>query len=138
MITKYFQIYKREHRLKIGVLKLVVTFFNKTRNEYLGTWKFAKTWKFLMGIGLFKVNNRSTKARCQNSWEKSVCNFIVKLQAYKWVATLLNIYSFSTIYHDFAKIISYLSGSRNSQFQETPLNGCFRKNSLTRVVKIWK
>ena len=39
---------------------------------------------------------------------------------------------------DFAKIISYLSGSRNSQFQGTPLKGCFWNNSSTRVVKIWK
>ena len=47
----------------IGILKLVVTFFYKIREEYLGTWKFAKTWKFSMGICLFKVNNRNTKER---------------------------------------------------------------------------
>ena len=39
---------------------------------------------------------------------------------------------------DFAKIISYLSWSRNSQYQGTPLNGFFRSNSSTRVVNIWK
>ena len=65
MIIKYFQIYKRKHRLKIGIVKLVVTIFEKIRNEYLGTWKSAKTLKFLMGICLFKVNNRNTKARCE-------------------------------------------------------------------------
>ena len=65
MIIKYFQTYKRKHSLKIGILKLVVTFFNKIRKKYLGTWKFAKTWKFSVGICLFKVNNRNTKVRCE-------------------------------------------------------------------------
>ena len=40
-------------------------------------------------------------ATSQNSWEKFICNFIVKLPAYKYVATLVNIDSFSTIYHGF-------------------------------------
>ena len=28
----------------------MVTIFDKIHKEYLGTWKFAKTWKFSMGI----------------------------------------------------------------------------------------
>ena len=39
---------------------------------------------------------------------------------------------------DFAKIISYLSGSRNSQFQGTSLNDCFRNSLSSSVIKIWK
>ena len=50
-----------------------------------------------------------------------------------WIST-----HFQLFITDFAKIISYLSGSRNSQFQGTPLKGCFWNNSSTRVVKIWK
>ena len=50
-----------------------------------------------------------------------------------WIST-----HFQLIMTDFAKIISYLFGSRNSQFQGTPLKGCFRKNSSTRVLKILK
>ena len=48
MIIKYFQIYKRKHRLKIGILKLVVAMFYKRWKEYLETskrehcrWTFA-------------------------------------------------------------------------------------------------
>ena len=50
-----------------------------------------------------------------------------------WIST-----HFQLFITDFAKIISYLSGSRNSLFQGTPLNDCFQNNSSTRVVKIWK
>ena len=51
------------YQLKIGNLILVVTIFDKMHKEYLGTWTFAKTWKFSMGICLFKINNRNTKTR---------------------------------------------------------------------------
>ena len=33
----YIYIYKRKHRLKIGILKLVVTILDKLYKEYLGT-----------------------------------------------------------------------------------------------------
>ena len=60
-----------------------------------------------------------------------------KLQIY-WIST-----HFQLFITNFTKILSLnykiiFSGSRNSQFQETPLNSCFRNNSFTRVVKIWK
>ena len=51
-----------------------------------------------------------------------------------WIST-----HFQLFITNFAKILGYLSGSRNSQFQPgKPLNGCFWNNSSTRVVKIWK
>ena len=49
--------------MKIGNLIRLVTIFDKIRKEYLGTWKSAKTWKFLMGTFLFKIDNRNTKTR---------------------------------------------------------------------------
>ena len=76
-------------------------------------------------------------ATSQNSWGKSICNFIVKLQSYKWLNWILTHFQLFAI-TDFAKIISSLSGSKTNQFQGTPLNGCFWNNSFTRVVKIWK
>ena len=60
MIIKYFQIYKRKYRSKIGILKQVVAMFYEIQKEFLGTWKSAKTWKLSMGISLFKVSNRNT------------------------------------------------------------------------------
>ena len=63
-INNYFQN-KQKHQLKIGILKLMVTVFDKIHKEYLGTSKFAKTWKFSKGICLFKVNNRYTETRCE-------------------------------------------------------------------------
>ena len=51
--------------MKIGTLILVVTIFDRMQihKESLGTSEFAKTWKFLPGICLFKINNRNTKTR---------------------------------------------------------------------------
>ena len=43
----------------------MVTIFDKIHKEYLGNSKCAKTWKFLMGICLFKVDNRNTGTRCE-------------------------------------------------------------------------
>ena len=51
--------------MKIGILKRVFTIFYKIRKEYLGTWQQV----FL--------------ATSQDFWENSICNFIVKFQAYK-------------------------------------------------------
>ena len=49
----------------VSVLILVVKMFDRTHKKYLGTWNFAKTWTFLMGLCLFKVNNRNNKTRCE-------------------------------------------------------------------------
>ena len=65
LIMKCFQICKWKHLLKIGILKPVVTIFYKICKEYLGTWQQV----FL--------------ATSQTFWEKSICSFIVKLQAYQ-------------------------------------------------------
>ena len=40
MIIKYIQKYKQKHRLKIGILTLVVSFLQNTQG-ILGTWKFT-------------------------------------------------------------------------------------------------
>ena len=57
---------------------------------------------------------------------------------FKLVATILKSTHFELFIKDFDKIISYIFRSKNSIFQGAPLNGRFRNNSSTRVVKIWK
>ena len=124
MIIKYFHIYKWKHLLKNGIPKL------NTQGIFRNL-KFAKTWTFLMSICLFKVNIRNTKAKC-----KTCSKLRIKTpERHQWhcsgVFTLFG-------KKNFAKIRTYLSGSRYSQFQRTRLNCCLGNNSFTRVVKIWK